>query len=75
MKTYLTPALVLLTLLYADFSNAQTAGTLTFTYTPVAHSGNWGSKHVLAVWIQDGSDNFIKTEFRYIHIHCLTHEA
>lgn len=45
--------------------NAQTDGTLTVTFTQVAHSGYWGAKHVLAVWIQDNSDAFVKTKMRY----------
>ena len=65
MNKYVLLLVVLLGLLLPNFSFAQTAGTLSFTFTPVAHSGNWGSKHVLAVWIQNSSDNFIRTKFRY----------
>ena len=65
MKIYLSSFAVLMGLLLSGVSNAQTAGTLSFTYTPVAHSGTWGEKHVLAVWIQDSSDDFIRTKFRY----------
>ena len=65
MRRYLTFLAFLACLFLTGHSSAQTAGTLTFSYTPVAHSGNWGEKHVLAVWIQDNSDNFIRTEFRY----------
>lgn len=48
-----------------NLSIAQTAGTLSFTFTPVAHSGNWGAKHVLAVWIQNSANGFIRTKYRY----------
>lgn len=65
MKSYLSSSLVLIGLLLPVVSNAQTAGTLSFTYTPVAHSGSWGEKHVLAVWIQYSSDDFIRTKYRY----------
>jgi hypothetical protein len=65
MKNYLSISAVLIGLLLSGVSIAQTPGTLTFTYTPVAHSGNWGEKHVLAVWIQDNTDSFIRTKFRY----------
>jgi len=57
--------MLLFGLLISNRSDAQTPGILTFSFTPVSHSGTWGEKHVLAVWIQDNSDNFIKTEFRY----------
>lgn len=45
---------------------SQTDGTLTFTFTPVSHSGNWGAKHNLAVWIQTNSGAFVKTKMRYV---------
>jgi hypothetical protein len=65
MKTFVCSILVLSGILFAISAHGQTVGTLSFTYTPVAHSGTWGEKHVLAVWIQDNSDNFIRTKFRY----------
>ncbi len=44
---------------------AQTAGTLTFTFTPVAKSPCYtGSRNVIAVWIQTNSGGFIKTKLR-----------
>ena len=65
MKKHILPLVVLSGLLLPNLSFAQTAGTLSFTVTPVAHSGIWDSEHVLAIWIQNSSDNFIRTEFRY----------
>lgn len=66
MKKSLLSLVVLVSLALGQYSNAQTtAGTLSFAFTPVAHSGSWGAKHVLAVWIQDNSSSFIKTKFRY----------
>ncbi len=45
---------------------AQTAGTLTFSFTQVAHSPCYsGSKNVLAVWIETGTGTFVKTRLRY----------
>lgn len=47
--------------------NAQTAGTLTFTYnqpTPTSPSVTGGS-NVYAVWIENGTGTFIKTKCRY----------
>jgi len=46
--------------------NAQTDGTLTFSFTPTSHNGYSGTKNVLAVWIQDASGNFVKTKLRYV---------
>jgi hypothetical protein len=65
MKKYLLSIGVLIGLLLPNFLIAQTSGTLSFSFTPVAHTGSWGSKHVLAVWVQDNSDGFIRTEHRY----------
>lgn len=42
--------------------NAQTPGTMTFTFT---EPGTGHTKNVLAVWVQDNSGNFIKTKMRY----------
>lgn len=47
---------------------AQTAGTLTFTYTqpqPTSPSLNQGVKNVYAVWIENAAGTFIKTKCRY----------
>jgi flagellar hook assembly protein FlgD len=65
MKKTILSFVVLSGLLIPYLSFAQTAGTLSFTVTPVEHSGNWGLKNVLAIWIQNSSDDFIRTEFRY----------
>lgn len=46
---------------------AQTPGTLTFTFTQVAHSPCYsGSKNVLAVWIQNSAGAFVKTKLRNV---------
>ena len=61
--------LFILAFIYA-FSGAvyaQTNGTLTFTFTQLAHSpGYSGTKNVLAVWIQDNSGAFVKTKRRNV---------
>ncbi len=47
---------------------AQTTGTLTFTYTPIAHAtGNFNAdkRYVLAIWISTNSGLFIKTINKY----------
>jgi len=49
---------------------AQTAGTLTFTFTEVAKSAsscyNFNAQHDLAVWIQTSAGAFVKTKLRYV---------
>ncbi|HWS59319.1 MAG TPA: T9SS type A sorting domain-containing protein [Flavobacterium sp.] len=67
MKTKLLSLAVLVTaLLLSANSFAQTAGTMTFTFTqgsPIDPSMNGGC--VMAVWIQSGS-TFVKTNLRYL---------
>lgn len=47
-------------------SFSQTSGTLTFSFTPVAKSPCYsGSRNVLAVWIEDNTGAFVKTNLRY----------
>jgi len=48
---------------------AQTTGKLNFTCTTSAPSGNWGNKHVAAIWIQNNENPsvFIKTNAKYGH--------
>ena len=45
-------------------SQAQTAGTFTFTYSQAAPSAS-ATKNVMAVWIEDNSGTFVKTRLRY----------
>jgi hypothetical protein len=51
--------------LFAGSLSAQTAGTLTFTFTPVSHTGYQGTRNALAVWIQTNTGAFVKTKLRY----------
>lgn len=51
--------------------SAQTAGTLTFSYSqpqPTSPPLNKGIKNVYAVWIENGSGAFIKTKCRYTSV-------
>jgi hypothetical protein len=59
--------MVALIAILSGFNNtqAQTSGTLTFTISPVSHSGSYGAKHVVAVWIENASGTFIKTKLKY----------
>ena len=49
------------------FAQTSTAGTLTFTFTPITQTvGAYsGTKNVLAVWIQTTTGGFVKTKLRY----------
>ena len=55
----------LVTLLAAFQSNAQTQGTLTWSFTPTSHTGYSGTRHVLAVWIETSTGTFVKTKMKY----------
>ena len=44
--------LYLLLFMLPIMSFSQTAGTLTFSFTPLSHTSDFGDEHVLAVWIQ-----------------------
>ncbi len=48
----------------ASDGNAQTAGTFTFKINPVSHSGSYGSKYVVAIWVENSFGTFIKTKLR-----------
>lgn len=56
-------------------SEAQTAGTFTFNINPVAHSGSYGSKYVVAIWIENSSGTFIKTKLERCSSKNLDHLA
>jgi hypothetical protein len=42
---------------------SQTSGTLTFTLTTNS-SGGYTPKHIVAIWVEDNSGNFIKTKLK-----------
>jgi hypothetical protein len=47
--------------------NAQTSGTLSLSFGTSAPNGTWGTKHVLAVWLENTANPsvFIKTKAKY----------
>jgi len=62
-KLLLDLSSIILAVFFSASVFAQTAGTLTVTFTPVAHSpGYSGTKNYLAVWIQDNTAKFVKTK-------------
>lgn len=62
-KLHFLASIVLILLLDANAS-AQTAGTMTFNFTTVQQGTK--TKQVNAVWIEDASGNFIKTNLLYV---------
>ena len=59
-------AFLLLVIVYTKLSG-QTTGNLTFSCSTAAPAGNWGNKHVLAIWITNSENPavFIKTNAKY----------
>jgi hypothetical protein len=42
-------------------STVKTPGTLSVSLTTSTYNGNYAPKHVLAIWIENGSGSFVKT--------------
>ena len=67
MKKLLSPiSMAFFAVFLSTSSFAQTAGTLTFSFTQLAHTSYSGTKNVLAVWIQSSTGTFIKTRMRNV---------
>lgn len=49
-------------LIFVGTGVAQTAGTLVFKINPVSHSGSYGTKHLVAAWLETESGTFVKTK-------------
>ena len=67
--------LFILSILFALPAQAQTAGTFTFSINPVVHTGSYGAKHVVAVWLENATGTFIKTKLRYSSNSTIDHLA
>jgi hypothetical protein len=65
MKGMIFFGLFFLITIYSGYS--QTSGTLSFSCTSNAPNGTWGTKHVLAVWLENTATPtaFIKTKAKY----------
>lgn len=58
--------LLTLTALFLTFAlMAQTEGTLTVTATTSTAGGNYSPKNIVAIWIEDGQGDFVKTLLAY----------
>ena len=66
MKKRLSKLSIAVILCFSASLYAQTVGTLTFTFMPVAKSPCYsGSQNVLAAWIQTSGGAFVKTKLAY----------
>lgn len=66
LKTIFLNGSMVLSLLGITFmAQAQTAGSLTFNCSTSAPNADYGTKHVLAIWIQDAGGQFVKTNAKY----------
>ncbi len=69
MKNFYLKLSSFIVFLFCINSNAQTVGTLTFTFTAPKHtSGCYTTdcRYVLAAWIESGTGTFVKTKLRYV---------
>ena len=58
MKKLLLP---LFLFMFVSLMNAQTAGTLSVTTTTRINSNDYGSSHIMAIWVQNSSGTFVKS--------------
>lgn len=67
IQTRLLLFLTILCSLATSLTSAQTAGTLTFSVGTYAPNSDYGTKHVLAVWLENTANPsvFIKTKAKY----------
>ncbi len=52
--------------------NAQTPGTLTFSVNLTSHNGSYGLDHFVAIWIENGTNTFVKTKLKLADAHGTT---
>jgi hypothetical protein len=66
-KQLINPVGLLLLLLLITGSSlySQTAGTFSFSVVTTAPSGTYGTKHIMAIWIENSSPTFVKTKIMY----------
>ncbi len=65
LQSMLLTAFIISTLLSGEASQAQTTGNLTVTFNTTFTGGGYGTKYVLAAWIQTNSGTFVKTKLKY----------
>jgi flagellar hook assembly protein FlgD len=80
MKTKLLQSLLLTALfispfLFSNTSQAQTTGNLSVSFGTTFTGGSYGTKYLLAAWIETSGGTFIKTKLRYAKSSNLDHLA
>jgi hypothetical protein len=73
LQTFLITALIICPLISSNILQAQTTGTLTVSFGTTFTGGSYGTKYLLAVWIQTNSGTFIKTKLKYSKTSNLDH--
>lgn len=73
LQFLLITALVVSPLLFGNYSQAQTSGTLTVSFGTTFTGGGYSNKYVLAAWIQTNSGTFVKTKLKYCKSSNLDH--
>lgn len=59
-------SLLVIALFASKLTNAQTVGTLSFSYTPTSHVCYAANNNMLAIWIQTNTGAFVKTRMRNV---------
>jgi hypothetical protein len=62
MRKFIIPIIVSFLLQFS--ATPQTSGTMSFSVSLTAHQGGYGTQHVVAIWIVDSANTFIKTNLR-----------
>jgi hypothetical protein len=75
LQTLLLTTFILSPLFFGNVAQAQTTGALTATFNTTFTGGGFGTKYVLAAWIQTNSGTYIKTKFKYCKSSNLNHLA
>ncbi len=61
MRTFRTLILLVSLSLLSLIVNSQTLGNIKFIFTTTSPGGVYAPRHVLAVWVEDSSGNFVRT--------------
>jgi hypothetical protein len=70
---FIVTALFIGQILFSNGLHAQTSGTLTATFNTTFTGGSYGTKYVIAAWIQTNSGTFVKTKMKYAKTSNLDH--
>jgi hypothetical protein len=73
LQSLLLMALFISPLLFGNSLVAQTTGTLSVSFGTTFTGGGYGTKYLLAAWIQTNSGTFVKTKLKYSKTSNLDH--